>query len=106
MHDKVDRIVQNVLDAAADKPVVDAVDELGAEMTTNVVLEFVGVPQSDWEPLRQAVFQSFSPSDPRHRVEGQAPHETYLLAREYVIKYAIDLANRRRDVRPRTSPRW
>jgi cytochrome P450 len=95
MDDKVARVTREVLDAAAEKPGGDFVQDVSARITIAVIAEMLGVPRRDWDLLFRWTNEVIAPQDPEF-AKGQTAQETGTRARLELFAYFQELAERRR----------
>jgi hypothetical protein len=96
MDDKVARVAREVIDAAAEKPVGDFVQDISAKITIAVIAEMLGVPRADWQLLFRWTNEVIAPQDPEFQ-RGTA-QETLEGARLELFTYFHELAEQRRKV--------
>ena len=92
----VEGVVDDLIAELAPRGRTDFVGELAADLPMHVIMRFLGVPRGDWEWLRDRVWQSFAPSDPRYLVPGQSPEKTMADAEEAISEYTAKLAKEKR----------
>jgi cytochrome P450 len=95
MDAKVARVTREVLDAAAERPGGDFVQDVSARITIAVIAEMLGVPRRDWELLFRWTNEVIAPQDPEFQ-KGQTAEATITRARLETFAYFSDLAARRR----------
>lgn len=49
LRDDVERIVDDIIDAVAEKRECDLVEDIAAVLPTRITLELIGVPREDWD---------------------------------------------------------
>jgi cytochrome P450 len=95
LDDKVAHLMRDVLDAAAETPGGDFVQDVSARITIAVIAEMLGVPRRDWELLFRWTNEVIAPQDPEFQ-RGHTAEETIQHARLEVFAYFHELAERRR----------
>jgi cytochrome P450 len=95
MSDKVERVVGEVLDDAAEKTDGDFVRDISARITIAVIAEMLGVPRRDWDLLFRWTNEIIAPQDPEFQ-HGTTPQETLEHARIELFTYFNDLSTARR----------
>ena len=94
MSEKVERVVREVLDAAAAQPTGDFVRDVSAPITIAVIAEMLGVPRRDWNLLFRWTNEIIAPQDPEFQ-KGTS-QETLERARLELFAYFNDLVTERR----------
>ncbi len=95
MDAKVARVTREVVDAAAQKPAGDFVQDVSARITIAVIAEMLGVPQSDWQLLFRWTNEIIAPQDPEFQ-HGATAQETIEGARLELFTYFDNLVAERR----------
>lgn len=96
MRDEIERIVDGIIGAIAEKGECELVEEVAAELPVRVILNMLGVPEEDWPYLREASWQYLAASDPRWTINGD-PVETSRYGQRKMLDYCTKLALDRRE---------
>jgi cholest-4-en-3-one 26-monooxygenase len=92
----VEDVVDDLIASVADQGECDLVHDLTKELPAYVVLEFLGLPRSDWAEHRKLVGQEFSPSEAEYMIPGKDPVQTSIDARVTLQSEALALTAQRR----------
>lgn len=95
MRGEIEQIVDDIIDAVAEKGECDLVEDIAAELPVRVILNMLGAPQEDWPYLREAAWQWLASSHPRWMVNND-PVETSQVGLRKLLDYCTDLALERR----------
>src|SRR5690606_34970292 len=91
-------LVDEVLGDVAARGECDLVEDIAGEMPVRVIMRMLGIPESDWERLRELVWRWRVPADPRWAEEDRETVSTEAL--QAVLDYCTELAiERRREPR-------
>jgi cholest-4-en-3-one 26-monooxygenase len=96
--DKVERLTNEILDAAAAKQSGDFVRDVSAPITIAVIAEMLGVPASDRDLLFKWTNQVIAPEDPEFQVDGSS-EKTIESARIELYLY-FDAMSKQRKAHP------
>jgi len=98
LQSRIDRICDEVIDAAASSPVdgtVDLVDALSSRVPIWVIAEMMGLPREDWDDLYDWTNASVGAEDPEFQ-QGRSPDETRLSALTAMASYFAGVVDDRR----------
>ncbi len=91
----VERVVDEILDDIAEDGECDLVEQVAGLLPVRVVLGMLGVPEQDWDELREAAWQWFAPADPKFIVDND-PVKTTRIGHNRILDYCERLALDRR----------
>jgi len=92
----VEGVVDELIAETAVRGRTEFVGELAADVPMHVIMRFLGVPREDWTWLRDSVWRSFAPADPRYMIPGQSPEKTMEDALKLISDYTANLAREKR----------
>jgi cytochrome P450 len=92
----IERYVDEVIDSIGDRTEADFVEEVAGELPARVILRLLGVPESDWPELREAVWLFFSSADPRSVIDDD-PVKTRAIGLRRFSDYTTRMALDRRE---------
>lgn len=95
LHEKVERITREVLDAAAARGQGDFVRDVSAPITIAVIAEMLGVPPSDRGLLFRWTNEVIAPEDPEFQRGGDS-EDTFEAARLELFQYFDAMSRERR----------
>ncbi|MGO4689654.1 cytochrome P450 [Glaciibacter sp. 2TAF33] len=92
----IEGYVDEVIESISDRTEADFVEEIAGELPARVILRMLGVPESDWPTLREAVWLYFSSADPRWVIDGD-PVKTRATGLKRLSDYTTQMALDRRE---------
>jgi cholest-4-en-3-one 26-monooxygenase len=92
---EVQGIVEEIIGEVAERGECDLVEDIAAELPVKVILRMLGVPEEDWDYLREASWQWMAAADPRWVIDND-PAKTFEIGIQKVLDYCEELALQRR----------
>lgn len=93
--DRIERIMDEIIDDVAGLGECDLVEQVAGQLPLRVLLGLLGVPEEDWDILRDAVWRWLAPGNPKYTIDND-PEKTSLIGQQQLLEYCEKLALARR----------